>query len=256
MTQSLEHRAWHSWNILTWFDFIKHNTIGIRQCFVLKHSLLEFSYLCKSLLISRALSPDAKLLSTFYSLLWIMPESQWDPLNPTPETSLLKHMVSHSQALQQLSDLQKCQWTFWVLIADSFHTRKTEGKENILYSQSTKLIHIWSYQCMHCGCLMIKYDSELKDGSNQSPIFRPQSFLWWCHLVSYYQIPSAGWLPHKCFTQLRTFYPAPKLDVQFSNSLLVNSNWTCSKLNQLTPKSDSSAVLPVPVVATPHFQLL
>lgn len=181
-------------------------------------------------------------------------EGQWNPLNPNPETSLLKHMVSHSQALQQLSYLEKCQWTFWVLIA-SFYTHKTEGEENILYSKSTTLIHIWSYHCMHCGCLTIKCYSELKDASSQSSILRPQSFLWWCHLVSCYQIPSARWLPPKCFTQLGTFCSAPNLDLQFSNLLLVNSNWTCSKLNQLTPKSESSAILPIPVSSNSTLQL-
>lgn len=136
-------------------------------CF--KYSLLEFSYLCKSLLISRALSPDAKLLSTFYSLLWIMPESQWDLFKPNSRDKPSETHGLPQSSIATTFRSTKMPVNFWVLIADSFHTRETEGKENILYSQSIKLIHIWSYQCMHCGCLMIKYDSELKDGSNQSP---------------------------------------------------------------------------------------
>lgn len=42
----------------------------------------------------------------------------------------------------------------------SFFIRKTE-KETILDSQSTKLICIWTYECMHYGCLMIKYNLKI-----------------------------------------------------------------------------------------------
>lgn len=151
-------------------------------------------------------------------------------------------MVSHSQALQQLSYLEKWQWMFSVLIASSY-MRKAEGKENILDSQSTKLMCIWSYQCMNCECLMIKCDSKIKGDSNQGSVLRPHSFPWWSHLVSWYQIPSVGWLPAKCFPWLRTFCSTPNLGTQFKYSLLVNSNWTCSKLNRLTPDSASSGAL-------------